>query len=176
MEDNLLNYIIEIYNWYFMKYDNPPRKSDLINWTAIFKINDQINSDEVINFSQTFLNKNSSIKADKTNSIIIDEILSRSFGQVLFVHQLHHIYCDLFESEIDTSYVEFVDYILRNDIESLEIEFMDKLIHKYNFSIEFSWSTAKHILKHPVRKLPSYKECAVEVEKIIDSNFIFKPL
>ncbi len=174
MESNLLNYIIDIYNWYFMKFDNPPRKSELINWTAYFKINDGNGTDEVINFCKTFLNKNSSIKADKTNSIVIDEILSRSFGQVLFAHQLHHIYCDLFDAEIDTSYREFVDYMLRNDIESLEIEFMDKLFQKYNFSIEFCLSTAKHILKHPVRKLPSYKECVVDVEQIIDSNFIFE--
>ena len=158
-----------------MKFDNPPRKSDLVNWTAYYKINEGNLTDELIDFSKTFLNRNSSIKAEMTNSPRIDEILSRSFGQVLFLHQLHHIYCDLFDADIDTSYLEFVDYVIENDIQTIEADFKDCFIRKYNFSIEFSSSIAKHLLKHPVRKLPSYKECVVDVEQIIDFNFIFKP-
>ena len=158
-----------------MKYDNVPRKSDMVNWTAYFKIGKQVSSKEVIAFAMTFLNPNSSIKVEKTNIDKLDEILSRSFGQVLFVHQLHHIYCELFELEIDTSHVNCVDYFLGNDLVYIEIDFKDRLQLKYGLSSEFALNIAKHLTRNEFKTLPSYAECIKEVEPIIDANFKFKP-
>jgi hypothetical protein len=173
MESSLLNFIIEVYNWYFMKYDNPPLKSDLVNWTAYFKINNQMSSKEVNAFVKTYLNSNSSIKANKTNFSKIDELLYRSFGQVVFVHQLHHIYCELFELEVDTSHEKCVNYFLGNDIQSIESDFKDCLQYKYGMSSGCSQNIAKNLTIHEFKTLPSYAECIKEVESIIDANFKF---
>ena len=61
-----------------MKYDSVPRKSDMVNWTAYFKISKQVSSKEVVGFAMTYLNPNSTIKVEKTNIDKLDEILSRS--------------------------------------------------------------------------------------------------
>ncbi len=172
----LLNFIIDVYNLHFMKYDNVPRKSDLVNWTAYFKISKQVSSKEVIAFVITYLNPNSLIKVEKTYISKFDEILSRSFGHVLFVHQLHHIYCELFDLRIDNSHMEFIDYFFENDILSIESDFKDSLQDKHGLSSDFALKVAKHFTKHSFKVLPSYDECIQEVEPIIDSNFKFKPL
>lgn len=158
-----------------MKYDNVPRKSDMVNWTAYFKISKQVNSKEVIAFAMTYLNSNSLIKAEKTNVSKLDEILSRSFGQVIFIHQLHHIYCELFDLNTENSHVEFIDYFFENDSHSIESDFKDRLENKYGLSSEFALTISKHFTKHSFKVLPSYDECIKAVEPIIDSNFKFKP-
>jgi len=172
----LLNFIIDVYNLHFMKYDNVPRKSDMVNWTAYFKISKQVNSKEVIAFAMTYLNPNSSIKVEKTYISKFDEILSSSFGHVLFIHQLHHIYCELVDLQTENSHVEFIDYFFENDILSIESDFKDSLQYKYGLSSDFALKVAKHFTKHSFKVLPSYDECIKAVEPIIDSNFKFKPL
>jgi hypothetical protein len=159
-----------------MKYDNVPRKSDMVNWTAYFKISKQVSSKEVVTFAMTYLNPNSSIKVEKTNIDKLDEILSRSFGQVLFVHQLHHIYCELFDLQTDNSHVKCIDYFFGNDKLSIESDFNDRLQFKYGLSSEFALNVAKHLTRHEFKGLPSYDECIKEVEPIIDSNFKLKLL
>lgn len=168
-------FIIDSYNWYFMKYSSPPYKSDLINWAACYKIERTINLKNPNSYIYAYSKEKAKYSGKKTGVITLDKILDRSFGQLLFLHQLQHIYCELFDIPVELSNKDFVEYFFANTPSSIEREFNDRIHAKYNLPIEDCAEFAKRFTKHPVTSLPSYAECVKEVEVILANNFEFLP-
>jgi hypothetical protein len=158
-----------------MNVKTVPLKSDLVNWAAHYKIERPINQENRNSYIHAYSSEKATYSTRKTGVSKLDDILEHSFGQILFLHQLQHIYCELFDVPVELSNKDFVDYFFANTQSSTESEFKERMLAKYKLSIEDCVVFAKQFTKHSFNVLPSYAECVKEVELIIESNFKFRP-
>ena len=171
----LTQFVINSYNWYFINANSVPLKSDLTNWVAHYKLEYPTDQHSWNSYVRTYSIDKARYSTQKTGLSTLDKILDRSFGHLLFLHQLQHIYCELFDIPIELSNKDFVEYFFANTQSSIEREFNDRIYAKYNLPIEDCAEFAKRFTKHSFNVLPSYAECVKEVELIIESNFKFRP-
>ena len=171
----ITQFVINSYNWYFLNANSVPLKSDLINWVAHYKLENPKDQHSWNSYVRTYSIDKARYSTQKTGLSTLDKVLDRSFGQLLFLHQLQHIYCELFDIPVELSNNDFVEYFFANTPSSIEREFNDRIHAKYNLPIEDCAEFAKRFTKHPVTSLPSYAECVKEVEVILANNFEFLP-
>lgn len=168
-------FIFNSYNWCIMNVNTKPLKSDLINWIAYYKLECPTDQHSWNSYIRTYSIGKKEYTLCKTGLNKIDLILERSYGQLLYFHQLQYIYNELFEIPTELENSDFMGYFKANTKSSISQEFNERIQTKYNLNNEVSYKLAIQFTRHLISALPSYAECVKEVETIIDNNFIFIP-